>query len=62
MSPHSSPRTGALMRLSPQEARAHEAEMLDRVARRETDLEILVWSTHAPLPRRAERLGAAGWI
>lgn len=46
MSSHSSPRTGALMRLSPQEARAHEAEMLDRVARRETDLEILVWSTH----------------
>jgi hypothetical protein len=54
----SSPRAGALARLSPSEALARETQMLDRVARREEDVEILVWSTTARLvaPRALARL------
>ena len=46
------------MRLSPSEALAREADMLDRVSRRETDFEIRVWSTHRCLvaPSAAARL------
>jgi lipoate-protein ligase A len=34
-----------LTRLAPSDALAHEAGMLDRVARRDSDVEILVWTT-----------------
>jgi lipoate-protein ligase A len=53
-----SPGEGALARLSPSEALAREARMLERVARREADVEILVWSTAPCLvaPRALLRL------
>lgn len=58
MRPQSLSRAGVLTRLSPPEALAREAEMLDRVARCELDVEILVWSTDACLvaPRSLSRL------
>ncbi len=61
MTPHWSQGEDALSRLSPPEALAREAVMLDRVARRETDSEVLVWSTHPCLVAPAASARLAGF-